>query len=241
MTAKKRNPKSTSRKVESAVENPLIVDLPDGQKLVVGKLADGSIIEIATWRGTGRPDSRTSRLMLGMANGQATQETKGEGFEVKNSAPKNPQELMQQAKNTFYGLKARFAPTVQTEAEKLVEEEFVAPRTKARKTEAPSSVSPKDISHIQKAGAEYLDRLTARKTVRRLNRIKRDPVAAEIDLWFQKVLQDVRKKSDREEKKRESSAPKKRAASPKKKVAKKAPTRTSPKKKTVNASKTKKR
>jgi hypothetical protein len=43
--------------------------LPDGQKLVIGKMAEGSVIEVATWRGTGRPDSRTSRLMLGMSPG----------------------------------------------------------------------------------------------------------------------------------------------------------------------------
>lgn len=50
-------------------ETPLVIDLPDGQKLVIGKIATGSVIEVATWRGTGRPDSRTSRLMLGMASG----------------------------------------------------------------------------------------------------------------------------------------------------------------------------
>lgn len=50
-------------------ETPLVIDLPDGQKLVIGKIAVGSVIEVATWRGTGRPDSRTSRLMLGMASG----------------------------------------------------------------------------------------------------------------------------------------------------------------------------
>jgi hypothetical protein len=46
---------------------PLVVDLPDGQKLVVGDLDPGKVIEIATWRGTGRPDSRTNRLMLGVS------------------------------------------------------------------------------------------------------------------------------------------------------------------------------
>lgn len=49
-------------------DSPLVIDLPDGQKLVVGNLAEGSVIEVATWRGTGRPDSRTSRLMLGMSS-----------------------------------------------------------------------------------------------------------------------------------------------------------------------------
>jgi hypothetical protein len=50
-------------------DSPLVIDLPDGQKLVVGKMIQGSVIEVATWRGTGRPDSRTSRLMLGMSIG----------------------------------------------------------------------------------------------------------------------------------------------------------------------------
>ena len=57
-------------------DTPLVIDLPDGQKLVVGKLEAGSVIEVATWRGTGRPDSRTNRLMLGMStsqNGSAAQ------------------------------------------------------------------------------------------------------------------------------------------------------------------------
>ena len=55
-----------------ATENPLVIDLPDGQKLVVGKMESGTVIEVATWRGTGRPDSRTSRLMLGMSSGDPT-------------------------------------------------------------------------------------------------------------------------------------------------------------------------
>ena len=49
-------------------ETPLVIDLPDGQKLVVGNIAQGTVIEVATWRGTGRPDSRTSRLMLGVSS-----------------------------------------------------------------------------------------------------------------------------------------------------------------------------
>lgn len=43
----------------------LIVDLPDGQKLIVGQMEPGTVIEVATWRGTGRPDSRTTRMLLG--------------------------------------------------------------------------------------------------------------------------------------------------------------------------------
>jgi hypothetical protein len=54
-------------------DTPVVIDLPDGQKLVIGRMNDGSVIEVATWRGTGRPDSRTNRLMLGMSSGQAAQ------------------------------------------------------------------------------------------------------------------------------------------------------------------------
>ena len=55
----------------AAHENPpLVVDLSEGQKLVVGNLDPGTVIEVATWRGTGRPDSRTNRLMLGVSTNE---------------------------------------------------------------------------------------------------------------------------------------------------------------------------
>ncbi len=68
---------------------PLVVDLPDGQKLVVGDLDPGTVIEIATWRGTGRPDSRTNRFMLGVST------TEAEGIPSKRSLPK-PETFEQQ-------------------------------------------------------------------------------------------------------------------------------------------------
>lgn len=52
-----------------------MIDLPDGQKLVVGNIAHGTVIEVATWRGTGRPDSRTSRLMLGVSSTNSVEST----------------------------------------------------------------------------------------------------------------------------------------------------------------------
>lgn len=69
--AKKREPISAPTVTNLPLpisETPLVIDLPDGQKLVIGKMSNGSIIEVATWRGTGRPDSRTNRLMLGMSS-----------------------------------------------------------------------------------------------------------------------------------------------------------------------------
>ena len=38
-------------------------------------MVQGSVIEVATWRGVGRPDSRTSRLMLGMGSGNVNEES----------------------------------------------------------------------------------------------------------------------------------------------------------------------
>ena len=48
-------------------ESGLVVDLPDGQKILIGNLPTGTVVEIAAWRGTGAPDSRTSRLLIGAA------------------------------------------------------------------------------------------------------------------------------------------------------------------------------
>ena len=51
-------------------DSALVIDLPDGQKLVIGKMGQGTVIEVATWRGVGRPDSRTRRMMFGMSSAE---------------------------------------------------------------------------------------------------------------------------------------------------------------------------
>jgi hypothetical protein len=71
-----------------ATDSPLVIDLPDGQKLVIGKMSQGSVIEVATWRGTGRPDSRTSRLMLGVSSNAPTDAM--DDAESDSSAPAKP-------------------------------------------------------------------------------------------------------------------------------------------------------
>ena len=69
-TENSKNPKVSKLPLPIS-DSPLVIDLPDGQKLVVGQMSKGTVIEVATWRGTGRPDSRTSRLMLGMSSASA--------------------------------------------------------------------------------------------------------------------------------------------------------------------------
>ena len=85
-------------------DSPLVIDLPDGQKLVIGKMAEGSVIEVATWRGTGRPDSRTSRLMLGMSPGNLSDDTSattGYAGGQKEKKPEGFAKYLYIAKNVF--------------------------------------------------------------------------------------------------------------------------------------------
>ena len=78
----KMNPTITNIPI-AVSDNPVVIDLPDGQKLVLGKLNAGSVIEVATWRGTGRPDSRTNRLMLGMSDTTPISNENAQPVEVK--------------------------------------------------------------------------------------------------------------------------------------------------------------
>ena len=70
-------------------ENPIVIDLPAGQKLVLGKLASGTVIEVATWHGTGRPDSRTSRLMFGISSTTPQIAEQGSEKSTAGSAPES--------------------------------------------------------------------------------------------------------------------------------------------------------
>jgi hypothetical protein len=67
-------------------DNAMVIDLPDGQKLVVGKMETGTVIEVATWRGTGRPDSRTTRLMLGVSSQEKVAEPNSQTTEPAKSS-----------------------------------------------------------------------------------------------------------------------------------------------------------
>ena len=86
----------------SGGDSPLIIDLPDGQKLIVGNLPAGSVIEVATWRGTGRPDSRTSRLMLGMSSGQESSPQSATPENKKSLAP-----IFVSVKNLYHSLRKK--------------------------------------------------------------------------------------------------------------------------------------
>jgi hypothetical protein len=104
----------------STIENtpPLMLDLPDGQQLVVGKLPDGIVIEIATWRGTGRPDSRTNRMMLGVSydEEEGEEEKQRRSFRKKTKRESEATELV--------------APVISQEVVEPVEEDVVIPEAR---------------------------------------------------------------------------------------------------------------
>lgn len=101
---------------------PLVVDLPDGQKLVIGDIKAGTVIEVATWRGTGRPDSRTHRFMLGISHDEP------EAL-VKPTQPSTPV-AKESAEKVVVAPEPEVAPATVEEivvAPAVVEEEVVTP------------------------------------------------------------------------------------------------------------------
>ena len=68
-------------------------------------MTQGSVIEVATWRGVGRPDSRTSRLMLGMGSGNVNEESDADGSQ--GSASQSQQSSGVSNAKGFAGFKAR--------------------------------------------------------------------------------------------------------------------------------------
>lgn len=89
---------------------PLVVDLPEGQKLVVGRLEEGTVIEVASWRGTGRPDSRTSRLMLGITKDESESE-----FEEARRKLKRPNENDQSTESSLMAAASQVPSTKKNE------------------------------------------------------------------------------------------------------------------------------
>jgi hypothetical protein len=95
VAAKKDNPPTkpiVSRVPLPVSDSALVIDLPDGQKLVIGKMSQGTVIEVATWRGVGRPDSRTNRMMFGMSTAEI--EVDPESSETASQAALQPENLI---------------------------------------------------------------------------------------------------------------------------------------------------
>ena len=86
------------------------VELPEGHQLVLGELPPGTVVEVATWQGTGRPDETTNRFLLSASgpglqrrqrrdenaaieDGATSQEKSAPAIEAAKPAPQQQQSL----------------------------------------------------------------------------------------------------------------------------------------------------
>ena len=179
-------------------DQPLVIDLPDGQKLVIGKMTQGSVIEVATWRGTGRPDSRTSRLMLGMSvndsNEPVSSQTAGYA-----QVPSAPQEKL---------------PPVQMVVAKVL---AIFKATPVIAQKVLKNVTPATKSLINKFGKSTASKRRP-DAPKQIEDVRPHPVSedAEIEAWLNKLTEKAAKKTARD-----MAA----ASNPKKKSAPKSPSK----------------
>lgn len=167
-------------------DSPLVIDLPDGQKIVIGKMTSGSVIEVATWRGVGRPDSRTSRLMLGVGTGNVNEEPDSGAAYSQQKKPVKPQGVAVVAYYLqVFGSKISSLPWngLASKAKKI----FVFKKAKKSKSEAlenkfiPDAVSQTSMSSITTTDPdieEWLNRISeraAKSTAKRSAPVKSAP------------------------------------------------------------------
>jgi len=148
-------------------DESLVIDLPDGQKLLVGKMATGSVIEVATWRGTGRPDSRTTRLMLGMSNGVAAESTE-KTSESNTQSTRGPQSISDRVTGIAQNLKMRLKAIDFSAVSQRLRKN---PITKMEKSEKASKWIPKSAEESTSGEVDkWLEEVMARsqKRVERL-------------------------------------------------------------------------
>lgn len=195
-----------------------MIDLPDGQKIVVGKMTQGSVIEVATWRGVGRPDSRTSRLMLGMGSGNVNEESDGDQSQQPGPARPPVSRKPQGFAGVVFTIQMfikNFSRINWSATFKALIQSLTAKKSKKVKAPSASSTdSPSSFTSDRAAGEQSGAQLiTPAITV--------SPVSedAEIEAWLNKITEKASRSSSAS-----SSAKSKSAAKPaaKKSAAKKA-------------------
>lgn len=78
--AKDKGEKSQKRKRVTLEGFAASVELPEGHQLIIGELPSGTVVEVATWQGVGRPDDTTNRFLL-TADGPGLQTRRREEIE----------------------------------------------------------------------------------------------------------------------------------------------------------------
>ena len=197
-------------------DSPLVIDLPDGQKLVIGKMAEGSVIEVATWRGTGRPDSRTSRLMLGMSPGNLSQdasETTGYAGGQKEKKPEGVAKYLDIVKNLAKTILKLIMKLPVGKLKNVKLGKVNLPKRAAKQTDSSSSVSS---SPIPSAPSEARTSSFSSVTSVSSKESKADSKDA-VDDWLAQIIKKAESNSKSEAKgKSPTSVPAKSAPAKKK-------------------------
>jgi len=84
--AKEKDDKKKKRKRVTLEGFAASVELPEGHQLIIGELPAGTVVEVATWQGVGRPDDTTNRFLL-TADGPGLQPRQREELETSQEAP----------------------------------------------------------------------------------------------------------------------------------------------------------
>ena len=163
----KKQEETTGPKVTSLPlpisDTPLVIDLPDGQKIVIGKMQPGSVIEVATWRGTGRPDSRTNRLMMGMNNGETSAAQPQAGQASEKSQTTQASDLKSKALNTAKKLANQTQTFVSQLSAKLKKDKSVTTKVQpANEENASALASASEVDEWLKKVLERSEKNSAR-------------------------------------------------------------------------------
>jgi hypothetical protein len=63
------------------------VELPEGHHVTIGELTPGTIVEVATWNGTGKPDESTKRFLISADGNGLTRRQGVEQNQIEENAP----------------------------------------------------------------------------------------------------------------------------------------------------------
>ena len=228
MAIKKKQEAPPARPVVSKIPMPpsdsaLVIDLPDGQKLVIGKMEHGTVIEVATWRGTGRPDSRTNRMMLGMTNAEleasieaaAEAQPTAENKELKSkigSIKQNPKQfVMNILRAVVLGIKWLFnfkdqfgSGNSNSEKRSKVKSEIVSTDSESVDTTQIQSESEKSSSKF-----DFKSKFKGRERTTAKNESVASSVSADDDLedWLNQIMAKTQEKVDKTSKKADKPKP----------------------------------
>lgn len=161
-------------------DTPLVIDLPDGQKLVVGNMAQGTVIEVATWRGTGRPDSRTNRLMLGVSSTDQASASNGQS---------NPAKTVEEAKPTN-----KFLSSIQN----FVRSFFVKKKSDPALDELDAFIAEKERETLEHLREEVSPKIVEVEKAKKSRRSSIIEESDDIKSWLDDLMNSTTKEFERQ-------------------------------------------